>query len=842
MRPESRRAACALQSGGPLEQRKHLGKWAEAIAAVAVVGAPLLLGAVHLPVSLGISCLGCLSLLLLLASLGERRLHVGWLAPALLAVNAATLLQLVPLPQGLVGLLAPQTAALYRAAGAEGWIPLSLDAAATWAQAGKWLGWICLFAVLQHRAGESKRARRRILACIAGSAAVAAVLGIGHWAVGEKESFLGLYRFAQPRPVLSSFGNPNHAAGFLNLGGLVALGLAAHAERTRLRAAWGIAFLLCVGASILTASRGGAMALLAGLLLLPILGWGSRERRANSEERTGWRSWLTVGIAVAVASGLAWWLYRQFPRLLREVATLLDFQLADEEGKLEAYRIAWDAALRHPLTGIGRGAFESVQALYNTQPWHVTFTHAENEPLQALAELGFPIGLLFVAALGFAWLGLVRRARLSWAEAGAAAGAFAILLQNLVDFSLHYAAGLALLALFAHRPLRELRVPRRVAPALAGAAILLVAVGAVRATPDIDDDEERLSALGADPAVPLDEVERQARRVWSRRPGWYLPAEVVAARAAAEGETGRALPWIDEMLRLAPQRGSGHLLAGEVLARLGRKREAIDAFRTAARLRVPSAERVIAWWPDDPDAVREAVPLEIDAALASATPVAKRHGNRLAIELLERLPEPDARVLRRLYGLRQAEGDHVIALDLAERLEVLEEKPAGAVALQARALARLGDVDGARTRYEKALSLDPRNTDALFGLAELELAQKNPKLAIEIVERVPVTAPRGAQHQRQWIRARAFRAAGELIKARDELRLLVDRVPENRWYRLVLGEVLLDLGRLDEAKETLDPLAEWPSARGAFQRLEKLRAEADRRRLEALRYRLGDGR
>ena len=843
--PAHRDRAPARSPGARLEKRQHerLGQAAEVTAAIALVGAPLAIGAVHLPVVLAVAGLGTLSLLLLALSLRGRRLHTGWLAPLLLAIDAFVLAQLLPLPHGLVAAIAPATAALYEAAGVTGWHPLSLDPAATAAEAAKGIGWLCLFVVLQHRAGASKTARRRILACVASAAAAVALIGFGNHLAGERQSLFGLYTFAAPRAFLSTLGNANNLAGFLNLGGLVALGLAAHAKRTKQRAAWLVLFALCVGGSILTASRGGAMALLAGLLLLPVIGFGSKARREEGGEES-WRSWATLGAATAIASLLAWWLYSAFPRLLREVATLFDFNVADEEGKLEAYQIAWDAALAHPFLGIGRGAFESVQALYLSQPWRITFTHAENEPLQALAELGLPVGAALVLGIGIAWLGLVRRGRLSWVEAGAAAGAFALLLQNLVDFSLQFAPGLALLALFAHHVRRELRVGQRAVLALGGAAAILVAAAGVRAWPGIHADRNALIAAGADPALSLDEVEARVRAARVARPAWYLPAEVAATRAAAVPEGARrALPWINELLRLHPMGGSGHRLAGDVLATLGRRSQALGEYRIAATLNVPAVDRVIERWPGDEEAIRAAVPAEPLPALAAAGPVEKAGHRALAIELLQRALRRDddpaaSRVLQRLFWLHRAEGDHEASLAVAERLRAVEEKQENALALQGHALRSLKRPDDARARYEEALSLDRRHTGAILGLADLALADKQHGQALEILERIPVTAPEGAQRERLWKRGQALRGAGRLIEARDELRLLVGRAPDNPWYRLGLTEVLLDLRNLDEAARTLEPLGDWDRADGARKRLAQLRdAEAERQR-ELLERRL----
>lgn len=820
-------------------QAKKLGVAAEAVAALALIGAPLALGAVHLPVMLAVSALGCLAFMLLVLSLRPASLHVGWLAPLLLAVNAAVLAQLVPLPPGLVELVAPRTAELYRDAGVTGWHPLSLDPAGTAAQAARGIGWLCLFAVLQHRAGESKRARRRILQYVAGAGAAVAVLGFGHWLAGEKQTLLGLYTFAGPKLFLSTLGNANNLSGFLNLGGLVALGLAAQAERTRVRVAWAAAFCVCVAGSILTASRGGAMALLAGLLIVPALGWGSRRRKEQTGRDEGWRGWATVGAATVVASALAWWLYAAFPRLLHELETVLDLDLADEGGKLEAYKIAWDAALAHPWFGIGRGAFESVQALYRSQPFRVTFTHAENEPLQALAELGLPLGCVLVLGIALAWLGLVRRGRLSWGEAGAAAGVFALLFQNLVDFSLQFAPGLALLALFAHHVKRTVRVPFAPAAALAVAAPLLVGFAGVRASPGIAAERDALVARGADPAVSVEEVEASVREAWARRPAWSVPAEVAATRMASARDGARgALPWTNSLLRLDPWSGRAHRLAGDALARLGARGQALGLLRRAASFGAPSIDSVLAYWPDDAEAVRAAVPPDVEASLAAGGPLEKAGKRDLAIELLERIATPDERVLNRLYWLRTAQGDHDAALGLAERMQPLAEKPARALALQARALRNLKRVDEARARYEQALAAEPRSTDALFGLAELETGEKNAQKAIEVLDRIPISAPPGTQTQRHWLRALAFRQDKNLLKARDELRIAIDRAPDNVGYRVVLADVLLDLNQLDAAAEALAPLADQPQADGVRRKLDRLREAEVKRQQDLYEMRL----
>src|SRR5689334_1427587 len=104
---------------------------AEGAALLAVVAAPLALGTVHVPVILAVTALGCLAGVLLVAGLGDRRIHAGFLPLVLLALCAFVGLQLVPLPPAMLSLVAPRTHALWLQAGVQGWHPITLDPAGT---------------------------------------------------------------------------------------------------------------------------------------------------------------------------------------------------------------------------------------------------------------------------------------------------------------------------------------------------------------------------------------------------------------------------------------------------------------------------------------------------------------------------------------------------------------------------------------------------------------------------------------------------------------------------------------------------------------------------------------
>jgi len=865
--------------------------WAEGIAAAALVSAPLALGMAHLSSTLAVSALGWLSLLVLAIARGGRLPRPGLVAGVLLAVSAAIALQLVPLPPGALAIVSPEHERITKIAlgSLDGWRPLTLDVPATCAELAKWLGWSGVAWVFRHRAATSRGARGRVRLYLAGAAALVAAIGLAHFAAGEKRSLFGLYEFRASNAFRSTFGNSNHLAGFLNLGGLLALGMSAAAERARGRIGWAVVFVACAAGTFLSASRAGFVALLAGLLVFGAI------RVASRRVREGWAGWLTVGGTSAAAAGVAAWIYLQFPSLLREIATLLDLDPGNEEGKLEALMSGWRAAQGSWLTGVGKGAFETVGRLYQEKPFPgIWFTHVENEPVQLLAELGIPAGSVVLLATAAAWLALAWRGRRSWAEAGAAAGAFALLLQNLADFSLQHASGLALVAVLSIAPERKRRGERRLggdagasgsearlrgdaapeggearlrgdaAPerdearfrggwaesrplrsafrlfgsrgwgaAVVAAGAMLFTWGAVASWPGLDADGARLLATAKDASLP--ELKAAAARASSLRPGDYLPADLVATRLLSEGDAKEALPWINRLRFLQPFGPRGHLLAGEALAQLGRGRQALLEYRMAARLGLPTIAEVVARFPDS-EAILLATPVEPGPARAAALKLAQldRRGDGIAVatRALEKAPE-DEGLLGALFWLRTGAKELDEALALASKRRALYPDSENAWADEASTLSRLKRGDEARALYEEGLQRLPGAPSLVFGLAQLDLQEKQPDQALATLGRLRLAIPAGTRATYHSLRAQAFRAQRSLIKARDELRLAVRLAPDREWLGIQLADVLLALGRVDEAAAEVERLGDSAAATAARDRVAK-QAASERESKDAL--------
>lgn len=331
---------------------------------------------------------------------------------AAMAALGVIVLQLIPLPPAAHALLAPGGEA-FRAAMAVGhdpraWTPLSLDPRSTRVALMLALAAFGLYA-----------ATRRLAACeglrlgrwIAWLALAAALLGIGGGTLfpdGRIYGFwLPLERGASP---FGAIINRNHFAAWALMAAVITIGvLAAHAARRRahtppsrarvaalsdMRALWLLfAAMVTVVAIVMTASRSGFAALVAASAAALLL----------MRRRAGGRALIAAAIVgmLCLAAALSW---ARPDRLL----TRLDESGSGIDARQAIWRQSFDIARRHPLTGVGVGAFPAAMAYYQTGPRDVFFNHAHNQYLETAAEGG----LLLALPLAVLGLALVQRIRL----------------------------------------------------------------------------------------------------------------------------------------------------------------------------------------------------------------------------------------------------------------------------------------------------------------------------------------------------------------------------------------------------------------------------------------------
>ncbi len=228
-----------------------------------------------------------------------------------------------------------------------------------------------------------------------------------------------------------------------------------------------LALSVMTGAIIMSASRGGVLSLLLGLLCLALF---LRQGQFRAHRRT------VLGLSLVAMVGMGPWLgttslFQRFKQLTSESPRLL------WAGRLPALQAAWEIVQDFPLTGIGYDAFPVVSARYQSvDEVNFRFAHVHNDFLQLLAETGWlGAGLL----LGSTLL-LMRAIMQKWQTRSdpfvriiAAAGLAALVAlgaHSLVDFNLHIPANALLFATVLALTFACAHLPRRGSHAPEGAA------------------------------------------------------------------------------------------------------------------------------------------------------------------------------------------------------------------------------------------------------------------------------------------------------------------------------------------------------------------------------------
>jgi O-antigen ligase len=357
--------------------------------------------------------------------------------------------------------------------------------------------WAPLVAWLALRAPGGTRSGSVVAAVVATGALLQSVFGLVQASVAPQS----IYGRSTPW-MTSSFGsfiNHNHFAGYAELGVLLCLGLCA--ERLRRdrdvsgRALlWGGAAALIGLAHLASRSRGGLLALAAGLIAFVLLRTGRLTVRRGMFAAAGVGAVLVVGLLA-------------LPPGARERVTA-----ATTDGSA-AYRLRLSAAsLRlaaaHPLLGAGLGSFEDAVTVHKTGDGDVRAVHAENDLLEFVAESG----LLGLAALVFAVSCLVAARGSSPLAEGALAAAVALGVHSLCDFNLRIpATALAFAAVLAvawparsggGAPGRAARAATALGLAVLGLAATLASIAAV--------EQARAAQLG-DPLLRASALSRALR-------------------------------------------------------------------------------------------------------------------------------------------------------------------------------------------------------------------------------------------------------------------------------------------------------------------------------------------
>ncbi|HEU4729807.1 MAG TPA: O-antigen ligase family protein, partial [Kofleriaceae bacterium] len=441
-------------------------RWTQAVVAVLVAGA-------------------------LAAQLGSRRRldHVSPIVILLGIAIALTAIQLIPLPDAVLDALTPRGNELRsdgaQIAGTAPWHTISLDPAGT-LRALAMLVTLLGFALLGLRVAASERGRYLVLAGVAVTAGLAAAVTGVHTLLNA-DMLYGVYAPHHATPlILGPLLNANHLGGLMAIGAVVAVGLVFYQRQAvQLRVLWVVIAIGCSATAMASLSRGANLALGLGVVSTIAILFAGRIG-APPTERSRPRQALVndVPIAIVIAFGLAVAVYTSAGKVADQLDNTSITELEQPLSKYAAWRSSIQLVEEAPWVGIGRGALEPVFTRVHEPSAYITFSHLENEYIQAVVEWGVPGAI--VLGLVFAWC--VASALRRWRDGPLAAAAIgacaAILFQSSVDFGIEL-LGVAVPALLVATTLlggrlRESRLPAVVAArgaliaALAGSAAVLM--------------------------------------------------------------------------------------------------------------------------------------------------------------------------------------------------------------------------------------------------------------------------------------------------------------------------------------------------------------------------------
>lgn len=735
-----------------------------AVSVFAVGGAPR-------PVLFIIGILVALAMASVLTS--RRSLSRSPLSCLIMVAVALTALQLLPLPSQITAALDPIGQEL-RSDGASlvgqpvGWTALSRDPSGT-AYGLIYLLLLSGAALISLRIAASEPGRLLIVGAVVVTGTLASIITALH-SISGATTLYGLYqpRFASPQ-LLGPLLNPNHLGCLFALTAVAAAALVFYDKQpAMLRGLWALCSVVTIAATLLTLSRGATLAMLAGGIIIvgTLLGQWMRGRADTLASSR--LSINAVAIGIVATCGLALVVYTSGRGVSEQLRDTTGNEWNQSGSKYSAWRSATRLVEETPWIGIGRGAFETSFTRVHPASSKVTFSHPENEYVQAVVEWGLPGALLLAAMVGWVAVAAARRWRMGALTAAALGATAVVTVQSVVDFGLELPGiavpTIALLATLVHVPLREfpVRLRRR---HLIGRVLALTVVIAASAllltdyTRRIGDDHRTLMEVQP-PSFAA------ALPVIARHPHDYL-AFAYAGDQLTRTRDPRAMAFLNHALRLHPSHSGLHRAAARILLKRGLLTQSALEYASAIH-----AAAVVS------PLIKEVVKVFSDPDLAAA-----------AIPTDHPMPEHIARVLVEA-------GAPAVELRWLRRVALLRPSAPRIGELLHRAARKAGDLTLAETAAGLWYRQDS-NAASLLALGEI-LVQRG---QLEEAARVLATAPSAAGSQDEVANVWMLQCDVEAKRRRwDSARscLLALRAAPKRDSHLLL-EIARRLRDVDEA-------------------------------------------
>lgn len=397
-----------------------------------------MLGAVHSQ-TLGVALLLTTLMFGLLAT--ESPITLDFVGVIFLGLIGFTVFQLLPLPSGLVSVLSPASHKLqFNAMAAVGeplspWISLTVDGPTTIEELAKLLFYLSVYWTIKNWARQKDT--QFVLQAITAVGAACAIIFIAH-KIAMLDKVYGFYEPVHLRfgnNVSAPFINTNHMSAFLSLTSFVSIGLALTTRERSQRLLLIAVSAVIGGALLLTLSRGGIAAYVAGQLIFITIMVLRRIIQHKSHPRDPLTlSWVPLGLALSLGLGM-----------MAAQDAIIGEYVSGTNQKIEIFEESLPLLKQFPFFGAGRGNFLMVFPTVSSWASRVTFTHAENIIVQLFVDYGIVVGsftlLAFILVVSRRIIILPARST----TAAVTAGLIATGIHNLVDFNLEI-PGVAIIA------------------------------------------------------------------------------------------------------------------------------------------------------------------------------------------------------------------------------------------------------------------------------------------------------------------------------------------------------------------------------------------------------------
>ena len=353
----------------------------------------------------------------------------GWL----LAFHALVLFQLLPLPQPVLTLLSPGSAAFHASQGTTAWSPITYSPQLTLRGLAFLVGMTLLYATA-FREFRARRWRHRFVHVVVATGVLITIVALVQSRSADPAKIYGLWKPHWDWAVFGPYVNSTHFAGYLIMPITLSIGLVLSAfdgfrdAWARRRKGWlalfdpdGLAVLrrlalsmLLVVALLLASSR----AALAGFAIgCAVIVFAPRRRRAGA---------ALVGVAV-LALGLLW---ADFSGAMHGFRTR-----GVQDSRVDLWIDQAQLVPRHPVFGVGFNALAPAYAPVQNYRVENAFDQAHNEYLQMLLDAGIlGLGLMLPLLLRL-FATALRLARGGGLAAGLGAAVFASAANNFFSFN-----------------------------------------------------------------------------------------------------------------------------------------------------------------------------------------------------------------------------------------------------------------------------------------------------------------------------------------------------------------------------------------------------------------------